>query len=178
MYTYISEYYFQNRYTLIGKYILVIYHSLLVIRNFRCTCSSIELLKGYMVKESLITLVRNQNPVSSLWGSFGGLIAPNKAPSPPNRNMKHYKSVEFCQFLKCQATLHKPKAPRSNANLSIENFLVTVLTKPRRQRQAINESVCCFDWFITWFTGLRGNKWNRILAERQNGENSSKTFPC
>jgi len=28
-------------------------------------------------------------------GGFGGLIPPNKAPSPPNWNMKHCKSVEF-----------------------------------------------------------------------------------
>jgi len=39
IYTYISEYYFQIRYMLIGKYILVIFHSL-VIRNFKGTCSS------------------------------------------------------------------------------------------------------------------------------------------
>jgi len=30
--------------------------------------------------------------------------------APPNLNMKHYKSVEFCQFLLCQAPLHKRKA--------------------------------------------------------------------
>jgi len=24
----------------------------------------------------------------------------------------------------------------------------------------------CFDWFITWFTHLRGNKWNGTLSER------------
>ena len=28
-------------------------------------------------------------------GGFGGLSAPNKAPSPPNWNMKQYKLVEF-----------------------------------------------------------------------------------
>jgi len=33
--TYISEYYFQNHYMLIGKYILDIFHSLFAIRNFR-----------------------------------------------------------------------------------------------------------------------------------------------
>ena len=55
IYTYISEYYFQNHYLLIGKYIPVIFHSLLIIRNFRDTCSSIKMLKGYMARESLIT---------------------------------------------------------------------------------------------------------------------------
>jgi len=35
--------------------------------------------------------------------------------------MKHCKSVEFCQFLECQATC-------TNAKSLIENFLVTVLS--------------------------------------------------
>jgi len=84
IYTYISEYYFQNQFMLIGKYILVICHSLLVIRNFRGRCSSIEMLKGYMARKSLITPVLNLNPVPSPRVSFGGLSPPNKAPSPPN----------------------------------------------------------------------------------------------
>jgi len=42
---------------LMGKYILVIFHSLFVIKYFRGTCSSSELLKGYMARESLIALV-------------------------------------------------------------------------------------------------------------------------
>jgi len=33
--TYISEYYFQIHYMLIGKYSLVIFHSLFVVRNLR-----------------------------------------------------------------------------------------------------------------------------------------------
>jgi len=45
---------------------------------------------------------------------------PNNAPSPPKWNMKHYKSVEFCQFLQCQAPLHRRKPP-------VEDFLATVL---------------------------------------------------
>jgi len=40
---------------LIGKYIFVIYFSLFVTRNFRDTCSSSEMLKGYMVRETLGT---------------------------------------------------------------------------------------------------------------------------
>jgi len=39
----------------IGEYVLVIFLSLLVIRHFRCTCTSIEMLKGYMAIESLGT---------------------------------------------------------------------------------------------------------------------------
>jgi len=38
---------------LIGKYIFVIFLSLFVIRNFRGRCSSIEMMKGYMVRERL-----------------------------------------------------------------------------------------------------------------------------
>ena len=68
---------------LIGKYILVIFHSLFVIRNFRGTCSSIEMLKGYMARESVITPVLNLNPVPSPRGSLGGLSPPNEAPIPP-----------------------------------------------------------------------------------------------
>jgi len=40
--------------------------------------------------------------------------------SPPNRNMKHYKSVEFYKFLECQAPLRKRKAP-------IEDLLTMVV---------------------------------------------------
>jgi len=46
---------------LVGKYILVIFLNLFVIRNFRSTCSSIEMLKGYMARESLRTPVLNLN---------------------------------------------------------------------------------------------------------------------
>jgi len=53
IYTYISEYYFRNHYILISKYIFVIFFNLFVIKNFRGTCSSIEMLKGYMARESL-----------------------------------------------------------------------------------------------------------------------------
>jgi len=65
---------------LIGKYIFVIFHSLFDIRNFRGTCSPIEILKGYMARESLITPVLNLVP--SPRGNFGGLSPPNKVPSP------------------------------------------------------------------------------------------------
>jgi len=33
-------------------------------------------------------------------GGFGALIPPNKAPSPPNWNMKYYKSVEFLSIFR------------------------------------------------------------------------------
>jgi len=46
---------------LIGEYIFVIFLNLFVIRNFRGTCSSIEVLKGYMARESLGTPVLNLN---------------------------------------------------------------------------------------------------------------------
>ena len=44
---------------LICKYIFVIFLKLFVIRNFRDTCSSIEMLKEYMARESLGTPVLN-----------------------------------------------------------------------------------------------------------------------
>jgi len=45
----------KNHYVLIGKYIFVIFLNLFAIRNFRGTCSSIEILKGEMARESLGT---------------------------------------------------------------------------------------------------------------------------
>jgi len=46
---------FKNHYMLIGKYIFVIFPSLFAARNCRGTCSSTEILKGYMARESLRT---------------------------------------------------------------------------------------------------------------------------
>jgi len=46
---------------LIGKYIFVIFLNLLVIRTFRGTCPSIEMLKEYMARESLGTPALNLN---------------------------------------------------------------------------------------------------------------------
>jgi len=48
---------------LIGKrkYIFVIFLNLFVIRHFRGTCSSIEILKGYMARESLRTPALKQH---------------------------------------------------------------------------------------------------------------------
>ena len=53
------------------------------------------------------------HPIPSTWGLLG-LHPPNKAPSPPNWNMKHYKSVEFCQFLERQAPHTNANPPRKN----------------------------------------------------------------
>jgi len=47
---------------LIGRYILLIFHSLFVIRNLRGKFSSIEMLKGHMARESLIIPVLNLKP--------------------------------------------------------------------------------------------------------------------
>jgi len=44
---------FKNHYVLIGKYIFIIFLSLFLIKNFRGTCSSVKMLKGYMARESL-----------------------------------------------------------------------------------------------------------------------------
>jgi len=50
---------------LVGKYIFAIFLNLFVIRNFRGTCSFIEMLKGYRARASLGTLVLNLNPGNS-----------------------------------------------------------------------------------------------------------------
>jgi len=50
---------------LIGKYIFVFFLNLFVIRNFKGTCLSIEMLKGYMARESLGTPVLNLNQGNS-----------------------------------------------------------------------------------------------------------------
>jgi len=65
---------------LIVKYILVIFHSLFVIRNFRGTCSSIEMLKGCMARESLIT--PDLNLVSLPRGALVGLFPSTKLQAP------------------------------------------------------------------------------------------------
>jgi len=44
-------------------------------------------------------------------GAFGGLPIPNKAPSPQSETWNTINQLRFCQFLKCQAPPHKPKAP-------------------------------------------------------------------
>jgi len=54
-------------------------------------------------------------------GAFVGLVPPKQVSSPPNWNIRHYKTVMFVQILVCQAPLHKCKAPPT------EDFLVTVL---------------------------------------------------
>jgi len=45
----------------IDEYIFVIFLNLFVVRKFGGTCSSIEMLKGYMARESLGTPVLNLN---------------------------------------------------------------------------------------------------------------------
>ena len=49
------------------------------------------------------------SPVAT--GGFDGLISPNKDPSTPNWNMKHYKLVEFLSKLNVKPPLHERKAP-------------------------------------------------------------------
>jgi len=66
------------------------------------------------------------NAVPSLRGGFGGLSPPNKAPSPSNWNMKHYKSVEFFSSLNVKPPLHERKAPSHKRNALID-FLALVL---------------------------------------------------
>ena len=58
----ISKYlYIHFKIMLIGKYIFVIFLNLFVVRNFKGTCSPIEMLKRYMARERLETPVLNLN---------------------------------------------------------------------------------------------------------------------
>jgi len=71
-------------------------------------------------------------------GGLGGLSPPKQYSKPP-WNMKHYKSVEFCQVLQYQASLHKCKAPPA------EDILPTVLCKTHQlSKLRISVSVFCF----------------------------------
>ena len=47
-------------------------------------------------------------------GALVGLARPNKAPSPPNWNLKHHKSVEFLSIFIVKPPLHERKAPPYN----------------------------------------------------------------
>ena len=58
--------------------ILVIFHSLFVIRNFRDTSSSIEMLKGYIARRNFDNTCPKPKPSPVATGSFGGLIPPKK----------------------------------------------------------------------------------------------------
>jgi len=56
------------------------------------------------------TEVLPQSPAAT--GIFDGLSpSETKLQSPPNLNMKHYKTVMFVQILECQAPLDKNKDP-------------------------------------------------------------------
>jgi len=61
---------------LIGKYILVVFHSIFVI--------GISKLKAYMTRECLITPVLNLNSVPSPRGAVVGLVLQKKIQANPN----------------------------------------------------------------------------------------------
>jgi len=52
-----------------------------------------------MARKCLITPVLKLNTVSSPWGNFHGLSPTNKAPSPPNWNMRssHARATATCK---------------------------------------------------------------------------------
>jgi len=51
------------------------------------------------------------NHLNHLNMALAGLVPKQYSKTPPNWNMRHYKSVEFFQFSECQALLHKRKVP-------------------------------------------------------------------
>jgi len=89
-------------------------------------------------------------------GTLVGLAYPNKAPSPPNWNRKHYKSVKSCHF-------HNVKPSCTNVEPPIESFLATVL------------GIECSNPWIDWV--LRRCPWNghkNSLLERWNWGHASR----
>ena len=92
--------------------------------------------RGTWPEKVLITPVLN--PVPSPRRIFRVRSPPNKAPSPPNWNMKHYKSVEFLSIFRMSSHPAQTQSP------PIENFLATVLPKPRRQ----TKRKCFLLWLI------------------------------
>jgi len=58
---------------------------------------------------------------------FGEISPPNKAPRPPNLNMKHYKSVDFLSNLNVKPPWRNVKPPRTKLKQPIQDFLSTVL---------------------------------------------------
>jgi len=51
--------------------------------------------------------------------------------------MKHYKPVEFCQFLECQAPLHKHKVPLLKTFW--RQFCVDIYTKTWNHRKTLRK---------------------------------------
>ena len=69
-----------------------------------CICSQSQRSKCYTQKLSAMEdwcKGPETNPVAT--GVFGGLSPTNKAPSPLNWNVKHYKLVEFLSNLNVKA---------------------------------------------------------------------------
>ena len=104
------------------------------------------------------------------------LVPQTKLQSPQIETWNTVNQWSFCQFLECQATLHKRKALRRNANPLLKTlwrrFCLNLGDSDR-----LNESVCCFDWFMKWFSGLHGNKWNRTLKQNNKmGRTAAKHF--
>ena len=73
-------------------------------------------------------------------GGFGAVIRPNKAPSPPNWNMKYYKSVEFLSFFRMSSPAAQTQSP------SIEDFLDRSL-KHLWEHSKLHQTT----GFVAWF---------------------------
>ena len=71
------------------------------------------------------TFKRCRSPVAM--EALVGVAPPNKAPSPPNWKVKHFKSVEFFSIFIMSSPRTNSKPRRLTAKTPIENFLPTVL---------------------------------------------------
>jgi len=81
-------------------------------------------------------------------GGFGGLSPPNKAPSPQNWNMKHYKSVKFLSNLIVKPRLHKLEALYKE---TWPSHLVLVTLPPPFRRPWLCRSV---EFIFLWYRNL------------------------
>jgi len=79
-------------------------------------------ISEFVMHDSVGIIIRSRYSPFAAAGAWCALPPPNKAPSPPNWNMKHYKLVEFLSNLNV-------KTPCTNVNHSVDDFLATVLSR-------------------------------------------------
>jgi len=58
--------------------------------------------------------------------------------------------------------LHAHLSKCQKGYMARESLGTPVLNLSQGNSDRLNKSVCCFDWFLAWFTDLHGNKGNGI----------------
>jgi len=77
-----------------------------------------KMVNGLFFCTTLTTRRRHRTSPVATGGGFGGLIPPKKSTKPPNRNMKHYKSVEILWNFQYQAPRTNVKTHHTNTKPS------------------------------------------------------------